>query len=244
MEAGDLTVRGVDPAVRSVPAARWYRSIEGAAVAGLVFSVLSFVGLLLLTSSPDLSVPDSELTAWYADSDNRASLTVGLSLTIVSAVSFLWLVAVIRRRMGAREDRFFATVFLGSGILITGVMLVGAAALASAAITVDLADGRVPEASVLAAFDGFGTALLLMVLPRMQAVFVASTSTLALRTSAFSRWLAFLGYGTALTIFVVPIVIEPIGLAFPVWIGILSMGLLIRRTNILRGANVHDEPSL
>ncbi len=144
--------------------------------------------------------------------------------------------------MGAREDRFFATVFLGSGILLTGVMLVGAAALASAAITVDLADGRVPDASVLAAFNGFGTTLMLIVLLRVQAVFVASTSTLALRTSAFSRWLSFLGYGIALVIFVMPIVSEPIGLAFSLWVGILSMALLIRKTDILPGANVHDEP--
>lgn len=70
------------------------------------------------------------------------------------------------------------TVFLGSGILLTGVMLVGAAALGSTAITVDLADGRVPDASVLAAFNGLGTTLLLVVLLRVQADFVATTSTL------------------------------------------------------------------
>jgi hypothetical protein len=29
----------------------------------------------------------------------------------VSAVAFLWFVAVIRRRVGDREDRFFVTVF-------------------------------------------------------------------------------------------------------------------------------------
>jgi multidrug transporter EmrE-like cation transporter len=217
----------------SSPISRWFRSIEAAAVAGLAFAVLSFIALLLLTSSPDPSVPDSEMTSWYADSANRTSLTIGLSLSIVAAISFLWFVAVIRRRVGDREDRFFATVFLGSGILLTGVMLVGAAALASAAITVDLADGRVPDASVLAAFNGFGTTLLLVVLLRVQAVFVATTSTLALRTSAFNRWLSYLGYGIALAIFVMPMVSEPVGLAFPVWVGILSIALLVRRTNIL-----------
>lgn len=112
-------------------------------------------------------------------------------------------------------------------------MLVGAAALASAAITVDLADGRVPDASVLTAFNGFGTTLLLVVLLRVQAVFVATTSTLALRTSAVNRWLSYLGYGIALAIFVMPMVSEPVGLAFPVWVGILSIALLVRRTNIL-----------
>lgn len=74
---------------------RWFRSIEAAAVAGLAFAVLSFIALLLLTSSPDPSVPDSEMTSWYADSANRTSLTIGLSLSIVAAISFLWFVAVI-----------------------------------------------------------------------------------------------------------------------------------------------------
>jgi cytochrome b561 len=142
-------------------------------------------------------------------------------------------VAVIRRRVGDREDRFFATVFLGSGILLTGVMLVGAATLASGAVTVDLADGRVPDASVLAALTGLGTSLLLIVLLRVQAVFVVSTSTLALRSNAFSRWLSYFGYGIALVMFFMPILSEPVGLAFPVWVGILSIVLLIRRSDII-----------
>lgn len=215
------------------PVGNRIRSIEAAAVAGLVFAVLSFISLLLLNSPPDPAAPDSEVTAWYADPTNRASLTVGLSLAVVSAVSFLWFVAVIRRRVGDREDRFFATVFLGSGILLTGVMLVGAATLASGAVTVDLADGRVPDAGILAALTGLGTSLLLIVLLRVQAVFVVSTSTLALRSSAFSRWLSYFGYGIALVMFFMPILSEPVGLAFPVWVGILSIALLVRRSDII-----------
>ena len=56
-------------------------------------------------------------------------------------------------------------------------MLVGSATLASGAVTADLADGRVPDASVLAALRGLGTNLLVLVLLRVQAVFVTSTSS-------------------------------------------------------------------
>jgi multidrug transporter EmrE-like cation transporter len=221
------------------PVASRIRSIEAAAVAGLVFAVLSFISLLLLTSPPDPAAPDSEIITWYSDPANRALLTLGLSLSVVSAISFLWFVAVIRRRVGDREDRFFSTVFLGSGILLTGVMLVGSATLASGAVTADLADGRVPDASVLTALNGLGTSLLLLVLLRIQAVFVVSTSTLALRSNAFSRWLSYLGYGIALVMFFIPILTEPIGLAFPVWVGILSIALLIRKSDIVPE---HDRP--
>jgi hypothetical protein len=215
------------------PVASRIRSIEAAAVAGLVFAVLSFISLVLLNSPPDPAAPDSEIIAWYSEPANRALLTLGLSLSVVSAISFLWFVAVIRRRVGDREDRFFATVFLGSGILLTGVMLVGSATLASGAVTADLADGRVPDASILTALNGLGTTLLLLVLLRIQAVFVVSTSTLALRSNAFSRWLSYFGYGIALVMFFMPILTEPIGLAFPVWVGILSIAFLVRMSDII-----------
>jgi hypothetical protein len=209
------------------------RSIESAAVAGLVFAVLSSISRLLLISPPDLTAPDSEITAWYSDAGNRTSLTLGLSLSVVAAISFLWFIAVIRRRIGDREDRFFATVFLGSGILLTAVALVGAATIASTAVTVDLADGQVPDVDVLRALTGLGTTLLALVMVRLQAVFIVSTSTLALRTSAFSRWLSYLGYGIALSMFFIPFLIEPLRLGFPIWVAILSIALLVRKDDII-----------
>jgi hypothetical protein len=210
-----------------------FRSIEAAAVAGLVFAVTSVIAMVLLSSSPDLSAQDSEIVVWYSDAANRALLTTGLSLSIVSSISFLWFVAVIRRRVGDREDQFFATVFLGSGVLLTAIMLTGTAALATPAITADLANARIPDASTLNVMSGFGTTLILVVLLRIQAVFVVSTSTLALRSGAFSRWLSYLGYAIALVMFFMPILTEPVGLAFPIWVGILSIALLARRTDII-----------
>jgi hypothetical protein len=210
-----------------------FRSIESAAVAGLVFAVLSSISRLLLTSPPELTAPDAEITAWYSDAGNRTSQTLGLSLAVFAAISFLWFVAVIRRRIGDREDKFFATVFLGSGILFTAVMLVGAAAIASAAVTVDLADGRVPDVDVLRALTGLGKTLLILEMVRVQAVFIVSASTLALRTSAFSRWLSYFGYAIALWMFFVPFLFEPLRLGFPIWVAILSVALLVRKDDII-----------
>ena len=112
-------------------------------------------------------------------------------------------------------------------------MLVGAAAISSPAVTVDLAGGRVPDAGVLTAMSGYGTTLLLIVLLRVQAVFVVSTSTLALRSNAFSRWLSYLSYGIAFAMFFIPMLTRPLGLAFPVWVGVLSAALFIRRSDII-----------
>jgi len=38
-------------------------------------------------------------------------------LAPLAGITFLWFIAVVRDRMGQQEDRFFASVFLGSGLL-------------------------------------------------------------------------------------------------------------------------------
>jgi MFS family permease len=208
------------------------RSIESAAAAGLVFAVASIVSWFLLQLPPDLSAPDAEISAWYEDPGNRQAVIIGLTLAVISAMAFLWFVAVIRRRVGDREDQFFATVFFGSGMLLTGVMLVGSAALASPAVMATLAD-RVPDPGATALVVAFGTALMALVLPRMQAVFVLSTSSLALRTERISRWVSYFGYAIGLVMFFMPILLEPLSLAFPIWVGVLSVALLVRRREVI-----------
>ena len=47
-----------------------------------------------------------------------------------AGVFFLWFVGVIRDRFGDREDRFFATVFLGSSILFLAMVFVAMANIA------------------------------------------------------------------------------------------------------------------
>ena len=44
---------------------------------------------------------------------------VGLYLAPFAGIAFLWFIAAIRSQLGEREDRFFATVFLGSGLLLS-----------------------------------------------------------------------------------------------------------------------------
>ncbi|MFZ0381033.1 MAG: hypothetical protein WCD11_06825 [Solirubrobacteraceae bacterium] len=44
-----------------------------------------------------------------------------------AAIAFLWFIGVVRDHIGDQEDRFFATVFLGSGVLFLQMMLAAAA---------------------------------------------------------------------------------------------------------------------
>ncbi len=74
-------------------------SVEQAAAAGIASSVLTVVGLMLLSQLPGLKLGDAALTAWFDDGGNRTVLILGQNLLSIAAVAFLWFVAVIRRRL-------------------------------------------------------------------------------------------------------------------------------------------------
>src|SRR6266403_5433019 len=70
-----------------------------------------------------------ESGAWLAT--NARTVALALNLIPLAGVAFLWFIGVLRDRLGQQEDRFFATVFLGSGLLFLA-MLFAAAAIAGA----------------------------------------------------------------------------------------------------------------
>ena len=73
---------------------------------------------------------------WLTDSHHRAEVAIALNLVPFAGIAFLWFIGVLRDRIGEREDRFFATVFLGSGLLFVAMIFV-AAAIAGGLIAAD-----------------------------------------------------------------------------------------------------------
>ena len=61
------------------------------------------------------------------------AITLALHLVPFAGLAFLWLIGVLRNRMGASEDQFFGTVFLGSGLLFVA-SLFAATAVAGAVL--------------------------------------------------------------------------------------------------------------
>ncbi len=196
---------------------------RAAAVAGIAFSLLLLAAIVLMR----LSVPNDphEAGAWLA---NRAG-TVELAMNLVpfAGIAFLWFIGVLRDRLGAHEDRLFATVFLGSGLLFLALLFVSAATaggiviafasnpqFALATPTFTLARALVYEAANIYAV-------------KMAGVFMFVSSTLALRTGFLARWIAFLGYGLALTLVIVSSrSVEWILAVFPLWVLLTSLYIL------------------
>src|SRR3984957_1286042 len=200
------------------------RTPRAAAFAGIVFSVLLIAALVLLR----LSVPANASVAggWLTDSGKRAAVAVGLNLIPFAGIAFLWFIGVIRDRIGAHEDRFFATVFLGSGLLFVGMLFVAAAV--SGGLIAGISSSGSPGAGTLALGRNVTSILLNVYTMRMAAVFTLTTVTIARRTEIVSRWITFAGLAPALVL-VGGVGIPPrVELLFPAWILAVSVEILTR----------------
>jgi hypothetical protein len=211
------------PAADSAPMA--IRSPRAAAVAGIIFSVLLAVALSLVRSAAP-SDPDAA-GDWLVDGGRRKAVVVALNLLPFAAIAFLWFIGVVRDRIGEGEDRLFATVFLGSGLLFVAMML-SAAALAGGLVFT--ANDNAISASQLGIWD-FGrritNTLLNVYAMRMAAVFILTTTTLAVRLRLIPWWLAVAGYLTAAALLLAVGVIPWLELLFPAWVFVLSLHILI-----------------
>jgi hypothetical protein len=205
---------------------------RAAAIAGILFSVLLISSLVLIR----LSIPADPHDAGTWLAGNLRPVDVALTLLPFAGIAFLWFMGVVRDRLGEYEDRFFATVFIGSGLLFLA-MLFSSAALAGGIV---IAYGDSPTAPANSETYGFARAVTFVVLNtyaiKMAGVFMISTCTLFLRTKVTPRWMALLGYMLALLLLVSISRSSWVFLLFPLWILLISIYILIE--NYRRGSGV------
>jgi hypothetical protein len=209
------------------------RTPRGAAVAGIIFSVLLITALTLLRiSAPAQPGAGSQ---WLTDSGKRAAVAVALNLVPFAGIAFLWFIGVLRDRIGEREDRFFATVFLGSGLLFVGMIFVAAAV--GGALIATASSSSLPGGATLAVGRNITNGLLNVYAMRMAAVFTLTTVTIARRTQIVSRWLTIAGIACALVL-LIGIGISPwVELVFPAWILALSLDVLLAGSRVTPAAS-------
>ncbi len=210
------------PAVMTV---RGIRTPRAAAVAGIVFSIL-FAASAVLTK---WAIPPGSEDAgtWVHDEAKRDAVSLSLQLLPFAGIAFLWFVGVLRDRIGQHEDRFFATVFLGSGLLFVATFFV--AGSVSAGLISTAADAGPAErlGSVWPFGRGTAAALATVYGLRMAAVFTISATTIASRLRLVPRWLAVLGYATALILLFGAGFVPWLELIFPAWVFVLSVHILV-----------------
>jgi hypothetical protein len=201
---------------------------RAAAIAGIVFSLLLTTTLVLIRISVPTTSP--EMQDWSAI--DVGTVTLALNLVPFAGIAFLWFIGVVRDRLGAYEDRFFATVFFGSGILFLAMYF--AAAAVAGAMFMGLA--AAPKLMVESGAYIFGRAISAQIMNvfalKMAGVFMISTATLAMRTHTLPRWITLPGYALAALLLLSTRFVDWLPLAFPLWVLVLSIYILIEN---LRG---------
>lgn len=199
---------------------------KAAAIAGIVFSVLLIISLVLLLLSIPVSLRESG--AWIAT--NGKTILPALNLVPFAGIAFLWFMGVVRDRLGKDEDQFFSTVFLGSGLLFLALLFASAAVSGSVILLYTTQSNQLLESGLYNFGGTVARHLMSTYAVRMAGVFMISASTLFIRSRVIPRWMAFLGYALALIMLLRIGHIDRIGwviLSFPLWILLISIYILI-----------------
>ena len=193
------------------------------AIAGILFAVFFTASIaIIVTSMQDLP---SDTGAWLDTDAGRFKFAI--SLMPFAGLFFLWFIAVARERLGAHEDQFFATVFLGSGLLFLALIF-AAAASAGALVATYAKDPSGFAASTTYTYARQIVAQIFNVYAlRMAAVFLISQATLWLRTGVMPKWMAYPTYAVALVLLFVSTKETWVVLVFPAWVFLVSAYILI-----------------
>jgi hypothetical protein len=193
------------------------------AISGILFSLLYIVSLVLIR----LAIPADPKAPgiWLTDETLRNGVRLALNLIPFTGIAFLWFMGVLRNRIGQHEDRFFATVFFGSGLLFV-TMLFTAVAVARGLLDT-FGDGLVSRNETYQLGRSMAHTLMNTFGNKMAAVFMFVTSTIGLRTAVFSRWMSFVGFACGMLLLLTITDFAWIALLFPIWVLAISTYILV-----------------
>jgi hypothetical protein len=197
---------------------------RAAAVAGVLFGLLFGAALILIRIAlPEGAEPGSQ---WLVS--GSTNIKTAAIIMPFAGIAFLWFIGVVRDGFGGYEDKFFSTVFIGSGLLFLAMMFVTMGIGAGLEATNNL----VVDPSAHSEVATFGQMVLLAVSKtyalRMGAVFMISLATIWLRTGLMPRWLVIVTYLVALGLILASNITMWLALAFPIWVIFVSILLLVR----------------
>ncbi|WP_030767463.1 hypothetical protein [Streptomyces sp. NRRL F-2664] len=191
---------------------------RAAGMAGVAFALLLAAAIVLMR----ISLPAGDAAADATiDQDRRWAVQLALQIVPFAGIFFLWFMGALRAHTGEAEDRFMATVFLGSGFVFVATLFAAAAAAGTVLDEETPSDfGRHYAYTLLATYS-----------MRMAAVFVLATSMIGRLLGVFPRPLAGLGTLVGLVLIVVGSGVPWSELLFPAWALVISLYILrVRRT--------------
>jgi hypothetical protein len=201
---------------------------RAAALAGVLFALLFGTALILIRTT----LPEQAEYGTQWATTGRGRLHLAAVLMPFAGITFLWFIGVVRSGFGRFEDKFFSSVFIGSGLLFLAMMFVAT----SVGVALSSSHAFAQDAGADAEVVAFGQMLLLTLTKtyalRMGAVFMISLATIWLKTGLMSRWLVGVTYLVALGLILSSDISMWLTVAFPVWVLVVSV-LLLNRAGVI-----------
>jgi len=197
---------------------------RAAAIAGVAFALLFGTAVVLIR----LALPEGAEHGTQWMTGEAGKLNVAAVLMPFAGIMFLWFIGVVRDGLGRFEDKFFSSVFLGSGLLFLA-MIFASAAVGEALVA---SRGAVTAGTGSTELRAFGASLVTTLSNtyalRMGAVFMISLATIWLKTRLMPQWLVFTTYLLAVVLLIAGDVSLWLTMAFPCWVLLVSLLALVR----------------
>ena len=207
---------------------------RAAAIAGILFAILYGTGLAIIRFS--IPADATSGTDWLDVNSKRVDLA--FNLVPYAGIAFLWFIGVIRDRLGEMEDRFFATVFLGSGLMFLGLTFTGAALSGGMLHSYSVFADTPVEAGLYTYNRAVVYDIINIYAVRMSGVFMISLSTIWLRTGLMHRSWAIVTYVLALILLLSIGHFLWVALIFPAWVLVVSLYILLHNADYLPESGV------
>ena len=208
---------------------RQLRSPRSAAIAGILFSLLMGTSMFLMfdigTTTP------ADINRDWLETWSSTTLIV-LPLVPFAGIAFLWFTGVIRDRLGDREDRFFATIFFGSGIIVVVMMFTWAATIGALFRTHAAAADLLADNDIFIFGFTFMNEIIVNYALRMVGVYMLSIASLWTRTDVMPRWITIITFVVALGFLFFAGRVREARFIFPAWVFLVSSYILITNRRI------------
>lgn len=213
-----------DPQSEAELVPRLLQTPRAAGVAGVLFALM--FGVIVVLFRRVLPLDPRSAGSWLTHSGDRRGLDFALALIPFCGIFFLWFLGAVRAHIGESEDRFFATIVLGSGLLFIAMLFVFGALFGALVSLAGLYDGDPPLALWrLGREVSFNIAIVYAM--RVGAVFMFSSSIIAYRLRIHVRPVIVTGFAGALILLFASPTTPWLQLIFPFWVLLVSVNILV-----------------
>jgi hypothetical protein len=188
-------------------------------------------------------VDPTKIDTEWLEAQSPAAAVV-LVLVPFAGIAFLWFTGVIRDLLGELEDKFFATVFLGSGIILVVMLFVWASAYGAMFGAYQAVGDELNDFDIFIYATAFANQILGNYFLRMASVYMLSIGSLWTRTKAVPRWLTIVTYLVAVPFLLFAGALRSARVLFPAWVLLVSIFILILNYRLKRENEGDEELTL